>query len=127
MSHAQLQSVVRHYVDAYNRFDIDAMLALLHPDVTFQNITNGVINAQTTGKAEFETLARQSATLFKSRRQRITSLEAHGDTVFVVVDFTAVPAADFPNGLGAGDTLADRGKSEFIFKDGLIWSIVDES
>lgn len=108
MRTAQLQSVVRHYVDAYNRVEIDAMLALLHSDATFQNIVNGVVNAHTTGKAEFEALARQSATLFESRTQRITSLEVHGDTVFVVVDFTAVLASDLPNGLRAGDTLAVR-------------------
>jgi hypothetical protein len=51
----------------------------------------------------------------------------HGDEVDVVVDFTAVLAADLPNDLKAGDTLAVRGESEFVFKDGLIWSIVDES
>jgi len=50
-----------------------------------------------------------------------------GDKVTVEVDFNAVLAKTLSNNIKAGDKLALQGKSEYIFKDGLIWSIVDES
>jgi hypothetical protein len=121
------QDVIRRYIDAYNTFDIYLMLAFLHPDIRFKNLSNGEMNAQTLGKSEFESLARQSATLFKTRTHTVKSLEIIGDKATVEIDFTAVLAKALSNDLRAGDKLAIQGKTEFIFKDNLIWSIVDES
>jgi hypothetical protein len=121
------REIIERYIEAYNTFDIDLMLALLHSDVRFKNLSNGEINAQTVGKSEFESLARQSATLFKTRTQTIKSFEITGDKATVEIDFYAVLAKALSNDIKAGDKLALQGRSEFIFKDGLIWSIIDES
>jgi SnoaL-like domain len=121
------REIIGRYIKAYNSFDIDSMLALLHPDVRFKNLSNGEINAQAIGKSEFESLARQSATLFKKRTQTIKSLEITGDKATVEVDFIAILAKALSDNLQAGDKLIVQGKSEFIFKDNLILSIVDES
>ena len=43
------------------------------------------------------------------------------------IDFLALFAGDVPNGLKAGTKLELKGTSEFIFKDCLIWSIIDKS
>ena len=65
------EDIIRQYIQAYNGFNTDAVLALVHPDITFQNISHGEINARTHGKSEFEALARQSATLFTKRSQSL--------------------------------------------------------
>jgi hypothetical protein len=121
------REIIERYIEAYNTFDIDLMLSLLHPDVRFKNLSNGEINAQTVGKSEFESLARQSATLFKTRTQTVKSFEITGDKVTIEINFYAVLAKALSNDIKAGDKLALQGTSEFIFKDGLIWSIIDES
>jgi SnoaL-like domain len=121
------REIIERYIEAYNTFDIDLMLSLLHPEVRFKNLSNGEINAQTVGKSEFESLARQSATLFKTRTQTVKSFEITGDKVTIEINFYAVLAKALSNDIKAGDKLALQGTSEFIFKDGLIWSIIDES
>ena len=70
------EKIIKKFVEAYNSFDIDTMLLLLHPEVQFKNISGGEVNAQISGKDEFEKLARQSATLFKQREQKIISYKA---------------------------------------------------
>ena len=92
MGQIDKQETIRRYIEAYNTFDIDLMLILLHPDVRFKNLSNGEINAQTIGKSEFESLAMKSATLFKARTQSVKSLQISGDKAVVEIDFTAVLA-----------------------------------
>lgn len=69
------RSVVSNFISAYNSFSIDEMLSFVHPDIHFKNISNGVVNAATSGKDEFEKLARKSAGLFKEREQKIISVK----------------------------------------------------
>jgi len=127
MSSIDKRELIDRYIEAYKTFDINSMLALLHPDIRFKNETNGKITAQTIGKSEFESLARQSATLFRTRTQTIKSLEITGDKAIVEIQFNAVLAKALSNDTKAGDNVALRGRSVFVFKDGLIWSITDES
>lgn len=127
MNHTRQEEIIGKYVDAYNKFDIDSMLALLHPDITFKNLSGGEVTAQTTGKTELEILARQSVEFFKSRSQSVKSLKIHDKKAIVEIYFEAVLAKDLPNGLKAGERISLQGKSEIIFKDGLIVSIIDEN
>jgi hypothetical protein len=127
MNHAEQEEIIRKYINAYNKFDIDSMLALLHSDIIFKNLSGGEMTAQTSGKTELEILARGSAEFFKSRSQSIRSLKILDNKAVAEIDFEAVLARDLPNGLKAGQILSLRGKSEIIFKDGLIISITDES
>jgi len=121
------EEIIRQYIRAYNDFDVDSMLADLHPDVVFQNISKGEITAQTRGKSELETLARQTASLFKTRSQSVRSLRIQGERAVAEVDFFAVFARDIPGGPKAGERLELKGTSEFFFKNGLICSIIDRS
>lgn len=41
--------LIQNYIAAYNSFDIDGMLALVHPEVLFKNIADGQINAEAKG------------------------------------------------------------------------------
>lgn len=124
MNHSQL---IERYIEAYNTFDIETMLSTLHPDITFQNISNGEVNAETHGIEAFRTLAEQSKGLFTSRKQTINHIETNESQTRIDVAFEAILAIDLPNGLKAGELLQLQGSSEFIFRDGKIVNIVDRA
>jgi len=124
MNHSQL---IERYIEAYNAFDIETMISTLHPNITFQNISNGEVNAETQGIEAFRTLAEQSKGLFTSRKQTITHIETNESQIRIDVAFEAVLAIDLPNGLKAGGTLKLQGSSEFTFCDGKIISIMDKA
>lgn len=121
------KEIVEKFITAYNSFDIDSMLKWLHPEVKFKNISGGDVNSMTSGIEEFELLARQSSYLFKERQQKIVSMVEAVNKINVEIKYRAVLAVDLPNGLKVGDSINLNGKSEYIFKDGLIYSITDES
>jgi ketosteroid isomerase-like protein len=127
MAQEEIKDSIYRYIEAYNNFDIDTMMEVLAKDIRFENIAGGEVNAKTSGKAEFEILARQSARLFASRKQTVKKIKIEGDRAFVEIEFEGVLAQDFPNGLKAGETLALKGTSEFGFTNGFISSIVDKS
>lgn len=127
MNAAEKRALVERYIDAYNRMDVDGMLATLHRDVSFANVAGGETNARTQGIDEFAALARQSLPLFSERRQTVESFDAAGDRAVASIAFRAVVANDLPNGLKAGQALDFRGRSEFEFRDGAIAAITDIS
>jgi hypothetical protein len=127
LSPTEMRSIVDHYIDAYNRMDVDAMLESVHPHVEFKNISAGVVNASTSGVAELKTLAEQSLSLFSERCQVIESFQVQGSQAVASIAFRAVVASDLPNGLKKGQVLNLSGSSEFEFKDGVISKITDIS
>jgi len=122
-----MRGLIERYVRAYNDFDIDGMVALLHPDCTFQNESGGTVNASTSGIPQIRELAEKSRELFSSRRQVITSFKRDGDAMAVEIDFDAVLKADIPNGPRAGEILKLHGRSVFRIRDGLIHALTDYS
>jgi hypothetical protein len=122
-----MRSLVDQYIDAYNRRDVDGMLARVHPQVEFKNISAGAVNASARGVAELRALAQQSLSLFSERRQVIESFEGQGSRAAASITFYAVVAKDLPNGLKKGQVLNLSGRSEFEFQDGAISKITDIS
>ena len=122
-----MKALVEKYLDAYNSFDIERMLALVHPSVEFKNVANGAVNAQATGIDAFRQLAEQSKTLFSIRKQTMTSFQGSGDGAVITVTFRAVLAVDLPSGMRQGQELNISGRSEFTFRDGNIVRIIDVS
>ena len=127
MNKNEKEHLIQRYVQAYNGFDIDGMVALLHPECTFQNMSGGEVNASTSGVAQFRQLAEQSKELFSSRRQTITAYKHDGEAVTVDIDYEGILRVDLPNGAKTGETLKLRGQSVFRFCDGLILAITDYS
>ena len=119
--------LIERYLAAYNAFDIDGMMSVLHPDIGFKNVSDGAINATASGSTEFRELAEQSRVLFSMRKQTITGFETKEEQAVTGIDFEGVLAADLPNGMKAGETLRLHGRSEFAFRDGLIYRITDIS
>jgi hypothetical protein len=73
MENHDKKSLMERYIRAYNCFDVDGMVALLHSECSFQNISGGQINASAEGIAQFRELAEKSKSLFSSRKQTINS------------------------------------------------------
>jgi hypothetical protein len=127
MTNEEKKKAIVEYIDAYNSFDIDGMLSFVHPEVVFQNVVDGKVTVETVGVDQLRRLAIESKSLFSFRQQDITSFSFIGGRVTAVIDFEAVLAVDFPNGMKAGDSLCLAGRSEFEFFDGKLSKITDIS
>lgn len=119
--------LINRYLDAYNSFNVDGMMATVHPEVEFKNISGGEINAIALGANQLRQMAKQSIEIFTSRQQTIKAFDPSGEGASIDVAYEGVLASDFPNGMTTGETLKLDGRSEFEFKEGKIFRIVDYS
>ena len=127
MNSADMRALVERYVGAYNRMNVAEMLLTVHPEVEFENISGGIVNASTSGVGEFEELAERSLALFSERHQEILAFETTEDLAVVSIAFRAIVAEDLPNGLRKGQVLELSGRSEFEFSGERIVRIRDIS
>lgn len=123
----QQQSVIEHYVNAYNNFDIDGMTRDLDENIVFENISNGQVELRTDGIEAFRQQAASAKQYFQEREQRISSWEFESGSITVEIDYRAVLAIDLPNGLKAGDALELKGRSTFKFEGDKIIHLIDIS
>ena len=124
---ADNQHLIEQYISAYNTFDLDRMISLLHPEIEFENVSQNEVTAKATGVDEFRTVAEQSKTLFKSRKQTVKSCDLSENEALVKIACEGVLAKDLPNGMKSGDAIELDGHSKFSFKDGKIARIIDIS
>jgi hypothetical protein len=54
------KSLILDYISAYNHFDVEGMLSLMHSDVVFKNVSGGDVNAIATGIDELRELANRA-------------------------------------------------------------------
>ena len=127
MGNSDNKELVDRYLVAYNSFDIDGILALLSPDVRFENYSSEQLTDTTNGIEEFRELAEKSKSLFSEREQRITKLALGQNSAIADIAYRGQLAADIPGGPPAGTVLNLQGQSEFYFKGGQISKIVDRS
>ncbi|AFC30564.1 hypothetical protein PM3016_3747 [Paenibacillus mucilaginosus 3016] len=121
MINDKAKEIIESYIKAYNSFDTESMLKLLHQEVVFKNFANGELNSETKGINEFREIAEKSAQLFSSRCQTVTNYGYYEDRIEVWINYEAVLAHDLPNGLKVGDKLQLKGRSVFaIYEDKLI-------
>jgi ketosteroid isomerase-like protein len=118
---------INAYLAAYNAFDVDSMLAVLSPEVRFENYSGDQLTAAASGTDEFRRLAEQSRLLFSEREQRITAIEHREGSIVAGIAYRGRLAVDIPDGPRAGTVLDLRGESEFRFNGALITKIVDRS
>lgn len=127
MTESQQGKTIDVYIRAYNAFDIDGMIALLSPEIRFENYSGGELTASADGINEFRRLAETAKSMFSEREQRMTSLKFDGDEAFAEIDYRGRLAADIPGGPAPGALLELKGTTEFTFRDGRIARIVDRS
>ncbi|KER10126.1 MAG: hypothetical protein HY22_07650 [[Candidatus Thermochlorobacteriaceae] bacterium GBChlB] len=125
MTTSAMQSAAERYIDAYNRFDIDSMLAELHERVVFRNCSNDELTCQTEGKAAFRAQAEQAKALFKTREQKILSATERDGKLRIEIRYTGILGSDLPNGWKADQRIEMSGYSIFGFEDGKIISLDD--
>jgi len=73
MTEHEMRKLIEQYLKSYNAFDIDGMMATVHPEIAFQNVSDGQVTATATGAEAFRQLAEQAIALFTSRCQTITA------------------------------------------------------
>lgn len=125
MTSEEKRTLIKQYIEAYDTFNIQELSALMHPEVTFSNISEGQEQTNTQGVDEFIALAEETLSLFKSRHQDITGYLFNGEHAVVNIDCKGVLAKDLPSGLKAGDLLHLTGKTEFNFEGNKLKRIVD--
>src|SRR5690606_21897285 len=121
------ENIIQNYIDGYNEFDTGKMMLDLSEEIVFQNIQNGEVTMRLEGKNAFKQKAEQARTHFVSRKQTITAMKHRKNETEIEVDYSAVLAADFPNGMQKGEKLELKGKSIFKFLDDKIVVLTDIS
>jgi len=127
MTSEEKRALIKKYIDAYNTFDIEGLMDVIHPQISFSNVSNGEVNAKAEGVEEFRALAEEAKNLFTSRCQSITGYMFNGDNAIINIDYDGVLAMDLPGGMKAGDHLHLSGKTEFNFEGNKLKRIVDYS
>ncbi len=121
------RDLVERYIAAYNSFDIEGMMRTLHPEIEFENVSNGEVNATAIGADEFRALAERTAELFARRTLTIDAFSTSDEGAVADVTWEVVLASDIPDVGSRGEKLRLRGRSEFEFRDGLIARLIDTS
>jgi ketosteroid isomerase-like protein len=121
------EDIIRNYIEAYNSFDVERMLADLDANVRFVNISDGVVNMILEGRHKFREQAEQAQQLFSARRQTIRAFKHTGNETEVEIDYYGVLAGDLPNGMKKDDELNLQGRSVFKFEDEKVVEIRDFS
>ncbi|MFD0766672.1 nuclear transport factor 2 family protein [Mucilaginibacter lutimaris] len=123
----ELESIVKSYIEAYNKFDIEGMLIHMDEAVVFENVSGGEVNMTLNGIEEFRNQALQAVDLFSSRKQTIANLTQAVNQIIIDIAYHGVLAIDLPNGMKQGDELNLTGRSTFTFAGDKIIRLRDES
>lgn len=114
------------YITAYNNMNADSMAIDFAEDVVFLNITNGEKTMELQGIEEFKKQAIEALSYFNEREQSIVSITHTQSSTEIVINYKAIAAMDFPNGLKKGVEIKLKGKSVFEFSaDGKISRLTD--
>ncbi|MFD1769818.1 nuclear transport factor 2 family protein [Sphingobacterium suaedae] len=119
---------VVQYIAAYNDMKVDNMVENLADHVLFENISNNEVTLSIQGKDAFREQAIEALSYFSEREQAIGSITHTYNSTKIVINYKAIAAMDFPNGLKKGDEISLKGKSIFEFsEDGKIVRLTDIS
>ncbi|SFH25703.1 nuclear transport factor 2 family protein [Pontibacter chinhatensis] len=121
------RQIIEAYIQAYNTFDVAGMVKDMHPDVVFENISDGMTNLKIQGISGFRTQAEQATEFFQEREQRIKSITFQDSVAEVEIDYEGTVAFELPNGMQAGDKVSMEGKSIFHFSGDKIIRLQDIS
>lgn len=121
------EKIIKNYIDGYNQFEIDKMVFDFDDNIVFENIQNNETIMSLKGSKAFRQQAEEATTYFKARKQTIKSFKHLDNSTEIEIDYYAVLAKDFPNGLKKGQELNLLGKSIFVFEKDRIIKLTDVS
>lgn len=127
MNQEERKLIIQKYIEAYNTFDIDAMLSLFHSGCQFENYNGNQLTASANGLSELRKMMEQGRDIFSSRKQTVTEFVFEVEIAVVEISYKGRLKVDLPNGLKAGNELNLQGCSKFEFQDGLIKNLKDYS
>ena len=113
-SRSSTREVVERFVDRYNALDVEGLLGCYPDDVEFAAHPGGWA---VSGKEELRGLARASAAAFSRREIRPLVWIVEGAKVCVECRFSAVTAAELPDGTPAAATVEKPGCDVFVVRD----------
>lgn len=119
--------IINNYIDGYNEFNIDKMVADLDDTIIFENIQGGETNLVITGLEAFKEQAEKAATYFSERTQTISSIKHLEKTTEIEINYNATLRIDLENGMKKGQQINLKGISIFEFQDGKIIRLTDKS
>lgn len=121
------EEIIQNYIDGYNQFDVDRMVRDFDHDIVFENIQSGEVTMSLSGLPSLRAQAEQAKAYFSTRRQTIRSFKHFNDHTEIEIEYHAILAMDFPNGLKKGQPLDLVGESIFHFSGGKIIKLTDIS
>lgn len=107
--------IIKNYIEGYNRFNVEQMIADLDDNLIFENISNGKITDSLEGKVAFSEQAEEAKSFFSDREQTITSMDHFENYSEVNIDYEATLAIEFSEELKIGDKIRMKGYSIFEF------------
>ena len=121
------ERIIRNYIDAYNRFDINAMIKDFDSAIVFENFQKEVCTLSLKGIEEFKVQAEEASHMFSERKQTILTITHSKSSSNVEIEFWGKLAIDLPNGLKKTDELILQGISIFQFARNKIIRLTDKS
>lgn len=121
------ETIINNYVEAYNNFDIESMIADFSNDMVFENISNGETNLSIRGIDSFLKQAETAVKYFSKRTQTIKSIKHNDNKTEIEIGYHAVAAIDLPNGIKKGSVISLSGRSVFEFEGNKITKLTDIS
>lgn len=121
------EKLIQAYLEAYNTKNVKGMMEALEDNVIFENFSSGEKTHSLNGKKAFQTQATDALAYFSSRKQTITLIIHEEEKTEIEIDYWAIAAMDFPNGIKKGQELSLQGKSVFEFGSKGITKITDIS
>lgn len=120
------EKIIQNYLEGYNEFDVEKMTHDFNDEIVFQNIQDEKVSMTINGISDFKEQAEQAKSYFETRKQKVTSISHNRNETEIEIDYSAVLAIDFPNGLKKGHKLELKGTSIFTFKDNKIIQLTDK-
>lgn len=121
------EAIIRNYIDAYNRFDVEGMLRDFHPDIVFENVSGGEVNMSLLGISAFRQQAEGATQVFSEREQQVEDITFSGDTAEVRIRYRGTLAVDIPEGPQRGERIELEGRSLFQFEGDKVLRLTDIS
>lgn len=120
-----MKEKVQKYISAYNNFDIETMISLLHNDCIFESKQNNIVTLRTKGKPDFRQICNLSKNNYKYRKLVIEDFKEYENTLELKLYFKATLAVDIPDLGKKNEQISFETKSIFEFKNTLIYKIIN--
>lgn len=121
------EKLIQAYFEGYNQMDVPGMIDVLEETIFFENYSGAEKTHEIQGKSAFESQAKTALSYFSERKQVPLSFTHRENETEVQIEYRAILALGFPNGLKKGQELRLRGKSIFQFGTEKIKGIQDFS